>query len=52
MNDPVTQVDVVLVVVLCVVVGHEDVDVEAHQVDLANADPLGGVPVPVQKLES
>ena len=45
MNDPVTQVDVILVVVLSVVVGHEDVDVEAHQVDLANTDPFGGVPV-------
>ena len=45
MNDPVTQVDVVLMVVLRVVVGHEDVDVEAHKVDLANTDPFGGVPV-------
>lgn len=50
MNDSVAEVDVVLGVVFSVVVAHEDVDVEAVEVDLANADTLGCVPVPVKQL--
>jgi hypothetical protein len=51
-DDPVAEVDVILVVVLCVVVGDEDVDVEPVQVDLTNANALGSVPVAVKQLRT
>ena len=51
MNHSMSKVNVVLVVVLGVVVGHEDVNVEAHQVDLAHTDSFSRVPITVQQLE-
>ena len=50
-DDPVTQVDVVLGVVLGVVVRDEDVDVKAVKVDLTNAEALGSVPIAVKQLQ-
>ena len=48
MNDSMAEVDIVLRVVFSVVVAHENVDVEAVKINLADADTFGGVPVPVQ----
>ena len=48
MNHSMSEVDVILVIILGVVVGHENVNVEAHQVDLTHTDSFGRVPITVQ----